>query len=626
VPLPAGADEVVEAGLYDANMVWHPARSLASDLSGPVQFRVCLAKSGTPAPAAVFAVHCPEPSPQWHIDLGTFVDSMNPYEWVYYSPVYSTPAHTNGDWEVWCQIPGPEPPVGGGGDAVVPPPDQEDAAGASAATVESWEEPGYGWPPGFPAPDENHNDKYAGPGGVTAKNLSISELSVTEDARIACSGPFVGVSGVAGDACDVPYEAGLDDGDELPESARLNFIAWLSTLCPEGSYYSLGEWVYDIVPAPCTVYAGWPDVLPGVYRLGANADEPATGDTDDSLSSRLSLSSPELTWQLTGIREGILTAAFAVTGPDSPGQPLWVEKVDGPPMLHDLSQQPGAVLGANTVPLPVPAVVPLIVAGRHVVGFTYEDEGGPVYHNHEPKWAPPMAFSIDVPGSVYFTSTGWHVSEDEIAWFAADAAVVWLALGEVIGQDLPHGGYPPGQPCRSFYGTFPPGPYGPRGGVVSAPSIECVIDACKVNTVVHICGHGNFFGIELSPTTMLDGADLDTGLHPELAGTMTGVKLADLCACNSLGTPAGGGIDDKFRACGVQATTGYYASPVFTVVDFLDLRLWYHLTKEGATVAEAVARAKSDWSYAYPTEDPDAWSVTSFGAEGETGVSIVAPF
>ena len=614
----AEATPQFQVGRYVDN-TWYQAQTL-TDLSGPVQFRCVLSWSDPVPTRVVFAVVPSIPGGEVLLSDATegFAEGQTT---VFMSAPFSTPLRCDQGYQAMATVvipdgapppPQPLPP---------PPPPGGDPPGGGTPPI------GTDWGAGaYPPADPGGNDIHLSPVEFTAKNLSVDDLWVIAGGPVAQFGPFVGIAGPEAEVADVEWRALLADGEELPQGAYVDLSVDLSAFHAKQST-DLLKFEGTVGPAPVEMGGSWWDVPPGVYTLTASADEQGTGDGDVYLSSRLSMSGPQLTWQLTAPRAGVITACFTVSGPDSPTDPLWVHKAEGEYTLHKLSGQPEAVLGENTAWIPVPDEVPLIVAGRHVVGFTYKDEGGPAHHSQEPKWADPEGFGIDVPGSVHFAGTYWTHTEGEVGAFQGDAAGAWSQLGKVIGQQLPHGAYPPGEPCWSFYGAFPPGAYGARGGVVSGPSKECFIDACRANTIVSFSGHGDADGIMLAPSIELTADDLYPLLHPELGGSMTGVKLAVLSACLSLGGPGPtDGVSQSLRLCGVRSVVGYDGLPDISTASFLDARLWYHLAKDGMTVADAVWWARWDWSQTYPSEDPVTRGVTTYKAEGDTSVAIVAPF
>ena len=577
VPPPARADPTVEPGLY-VDGEWYPAESVVANLSGLVQFRVCIAKVGTPAPAAAYAVHSPDPNPQaaWHVDLGTFINSSSRNAWIYVSPVYHTPACRNGDWDAWCQIVYPEPPGGGGGDAVIGPGDGE-LATASAVSVMSWEPPGYGFPEGFPAADEGHNDIYAGPGGVTAKNLSVTDIRVVDPPSIAAEyGPFVLLTNPA--PTTIVWEADMDDGFELPGDATTVGTLYLHPLSLGGALASSCD---PTGLPPATQFSEqFADQPPGLYWWDLVGTESATGDGTKYTSDYLMVQDfTPTSFECTGPRRGVLHVSVTTT---DQGQhlitqtaELWYHWALGLVPMNTLLLAP---TWTNTTESCRTDDTAFDLAGTWHLAAAYEDQHGVRYHNGQNRWSNwPGSCALEIPADAIFVC----VCDPLIGSQMAPLAEYRESLLHYLPDD-------PGNYAASFYSPHPPS--GTRGGLVQCPTKANFMSALCEDEVISWMGHGG------AGWLCLCTEQVQTQHVAALpAGAPNNARLIWLSSCCAFDEEANPNIGTAMVAKGAQCVFGYKWEVTVQCGGgaYFERKAWEYL-RQGCTVWTAVVYALAD--------------------------------
>jgi len=414
--LVASADPTIEIGLY-VDDDWLPAGEAVSGLSGPVQFRVRLPHEVSPAPSAVYAVHTTDLADPWQIDYAYVTEDPSTHEWLYISPEYQTVDYPDGDWDVWCQIPYPEPPVGGGGDSVTPPDDSELASADGGAAVASWSPPPYGWPPGFPCADNGNNDLYAGPAGLTAVNLTVKSVTVDFGPYWWLFGESVGpLFTLIKSPFHLPdWRAELDpDGEEILGGQGTADV-WLRMLAgPGGSVGSDGQFA----DAPCTAEGTFEDQPEtGFYYREACPTETHSGDWASNISQCWWFEgdpAPAVTdYVFHGTRRATIQGRATLNVSATPMDDAygWCRPFAEIPGIwgnYSVLTEPEAaytrVACVYTVGFGGPSGLEFDHAGTHYLGFALKDNV--VYHT-QGRWTRPVVFAFTVPAATCLVDSQW---------------------------------------------------------------------------------------------------------------------------------------------------------------------------------------------------------------------------
>jgi len=549
-------DPALEAGLY-AYTEWHPIGQAVSGLSGPVQFRVRLPYSTMPAPWAVFAVHTTDPENPWRVEGAPVTESFSPHEWIYYSPQFDTVPTRDGNWDAWCQVIYAETPGGGEPDGAIGPGDGELAA-AGAAAPAAWNPPPYGWPEGFPCPDNGQNDLFCGPTGFVAKNLTVDDLDVP---GLLQTRMFVGAEEPP--PSPVNWTADLADGIELadnPAGVSVEFrLVPLAASTGQQDDTSVGS-------APGSIGGVVPGGGTGLYYVDASAEEFLTGDSAQWLSSALAVTdvAPYFV-DVTAARTGDVHASVTTTDTAGAGPLLGHCYVVTRPGDHLMLEYDGSTPSASSAT--TNEQVPLIwfrYAGDYAIAASYQDDK-PGMHAGQHQWASPAAGTVHVPGGEFFADN----AEDLAAYWLEvasylDGLTAWIAAG--VRQDST---------------AFGPGFYSPRyprpGGAILEVSAAEFLSALDEDEVLYHAGHGSTAHVELHRTP--DDVDLYASdiVDRFPNGGMEQARFVQIASCYSYSSDGSPSVCAAITAAGAQAVFGYNAEtwPLYAAI--AEKRLWDYL-------------------------------------------------
>jgi len=566
----SSADPALEAGLY-AYQAWHPIGQGVSGLSGPVQFRVRLPYSTTPAPWAVFAVHTTDPENPWRVEGAGPVESFSPHEWIYYSPQFDTVPTLDGNWDAWCQVIYGEPPIGGGGDSVVPgDPATESAEGTEGLC--SWDPPPYGWPEGFPCPDNGQNDLFCGPTGFLAKNLTIDSVDLTALTllRMFCGGPSM--------PAPLNWSAALADGIELadnPAGVSVHFhLVPLAASTGEQDDTSIGS-------APGAIGGFVDGGGTGLYYVDASADEFLTGDSARWLSEALTVTevAPYFV-NITAPRTGTVHAWVTTEDTQGAGPLLGRCCVALRPgdlfMLEPGGSTPAA---SNATTAEQIGVIEFRYAGDYAIGASYQDDL-PGMHAGQHQWAAPASGTVLVPAGEFFADNAEDIAAAclEVASYL-DSLTAWIPAG--VRQDST---------------AFGPGFYSPRypheGGPIVGVSKEEFLEALDEDEVLYIGAHGSAHHVELH--RLPDDVDLEASEIVTAFGNagMEQAKFFHIASCYSYAYKTPSCVCGAIKAAGAKAVFGYLSESNSDAV-VAEKRLWDYLVlgwpAEESTAEQVIA-------------------------------------